>query len=162
MHIFSNRVIVLAAIGGASILVAGAFFFYAYAAPLSSQLNTGGVVSTSPGNVYLSEKEAERASSTHDVGPTPMREVHIANNGLVLLRGAEVVSISGSSIRVRMAWEGGNFNWKIKTNGKTKFFTAMGEKGTAGDIQTGDIVSVSGMLASSGEESIIIAEFLRE
>lgn len=162
MHVFSSKIISLAAIAGASILVVGTFFFYAYAAPLSSQPNAGGVVSMSPGRVYLSEKEAERVSSMPEVGPTPMREVHIANNGLVLLRGAEVISTSGSTMRVGLAWEGNNFNWKIKTNGQTKFFTATGEKGTAGDIQTGDIVSVSGMLASSGGESVIIAEFLRE
>lgn len=35
---------------------------------------------------------------------TPVLEIHIANNGVVLLRDARVVSVDGDDIRVALSW----------------------------------------------------------
>ena len=93
---------------------------------------------------------------------TPMREIHIANNGLMLLRGATVVSNSFGVIRVSMKWGFADFTWQIHTAPGTKFFTSKGEKETVEDIAAGDTVTVTGMLTGNGEEPTIVAEFVSE
>src|SRR3989344_9568304 len=92
----------------------------------------------------------------------PMKELHIANNGLVLLRGARVLDISGDSMRVAIPWSSGMLSWTVNIEGRTQFLTADGEKGARADIQTGDTVTVSGMLDAGGTNPSIVAQYVRE
>lgn len=92
----------------------------------------------------------------------PMLEIHIANNGLTLLRGAKVVSLSSDTLSVITAWDSANFTWEIRTDYFTKIFTSKGAKETLADVQVGDIITVSGQLIKGGAEPIIDAQFVRE
>lgn len=91
-----------------------------------------------------------------------MLEVHIANNGLTLLRGARVLSISGTTIRVGMAWQSSTFTWTLETNYNTRFVAQSGEKATLADITTGDVVMVTGTLRAGGSEPAIDTDYLRQ
>lgn len=109
--------------------------------------------------VYLSAKAAAAASASEKA---PMQEVHIANNGLTLLRGARVVSISGSVIRVSMIWGSSSFIWQVRTDSNTKFEMSTGESSTFANVQVGDAVTVTGMLSNSGAEPSISAQYVRD
>jgi hypothetical protein len=109
--------------------------------------------------VYLGGHGAVAATSTQSI---PTHEMNIANNGLVLLRGAHVDSISGSELHVSMSWGGSNFSWKIETNANTKFLTSIGQNATLADIQDGDFLTITGKLAGSGSDPTIQAEFVHE
>src|ERR1700721_1056186 len=73
-------------------------------------------------------------------------EMHIANNGLVLLRGAQVTSVSGDTIQVEMIWNSVQFTWTVQTDSNTQFFAPTGERETSSSVQTGSVITVTGML----------------
>jgi hypothetical protein len=89
-------------------------------------------------------------------------EVHIANNGLVYVRGAQVTSISGGVIGTSMSWGSTDFVWTVETSGTTKFLDQQGRKQTISDVKVGDIIAVTGKLVSDNNKFIINAEFVRE
>jgi hypothetical protein len=93
---------------------------------------------------------------------TPILEIHIANNGALLLRGAKVISISNTTIYVITAWDKTNFNWEIRTNPFAKFSTSKGEKLTLTDIKIDDILTVTGQLIEGGAKPIINGQFIRK
>ena len=91
-----------------------------------------------------------------------MREIHIANNGLVLLRGARVLSVSGTTIRIGIEWDSSDFTWQVNTGYNTKFFSSNGEKETFTDIAAGDSITVTGHLSGAGGNPAVDAQFVRE
>lgn len=156
----SQKILIVTGVSGALLLFATTLFYQAYAAPLIGHLGSSGVASPKNGKVYLSAEAAAVASTTPQ--KAPMLEVHIANNGLVLLRGAHVLSISGSTIHVGMAWDSSSFTWQVETNYNTKILNSKGEKQTLADIESGDTVTVTGMLVGGGGEPTVDATFVRE
>lgn len=96
---------------------------------------------------------AKSASWTPPSGKS-LLEVHIANDGTILLRGAKVVSISGTTLTVKSIWDKSEFTWKVTTNasqyGKrhfgTDFFDSKGKPLALLDIAVGDTLLVSGTL----------------
>ena len=159
LPIFSQRIFVIAAISATSAVLAGLFFYQVGAQPLSRVFGYG--AASSGNTVYLSgdTAAAAAASSTEE---SSTFEVHIANNGLTLLRGARVLSVSGSTIRVGMSWGSSDFSWKVQTTGNTKFFGPKGEKETSNDIHIGEVVTITGMIERGGAEPLINAQFVRE
>ncbi len=81
-------------------------------------------------------------------------ELHIANNGMTYIQGARVVSISGVTITLAMAWNNVTLEWAVHTDesyaGKrhfgTRFLDHAGKYISISDIHVGDIVTVSGDL----------------
>jgi hypothetical protein len=161
LQIYFNvpRKIVLGAIAALAAVVLGSVLIYeTYARPLTAQFAGA---QTNAGTVYLSPA-AEAAAQAPIAAKTPMLEMHIANNGLTLLRGARVLSVSGSTIRVGIAWSSGLFTWDINTAYNTEFFGPTGQKETLADVQPGDIVTATGNLHAGGGEPAIDAQFVRE
>jgi hypothetical protein len=97
------------------------------------------------------------------------QEVHIANNGLVLLRGAKVVSVSGSTFTLSTTWSSNVFIWTIRTNVNsigahnygTRFFDHSGDAIDLNTIQPGGFVTVTGMLDNSAKDPTIDADTVR-
>ena len=95
--------------------------------------------------------------------------MHIANNGLVLLRSAKVVSVDGNNITVSTAWGSADFKWIIridtshfdKRNFGTRFIDRDGKKGSLVDVQVGSIVTVTGALDPAAQEPTIDADSVR-
>lgn len=121
--------------------------------PSSRPQSLAPVYSLAAGKVIPEERPA---------GKPPIREVHIANTGLMLLRGATVLSNTGSEIRVGMEWGSADFAWTLKVDSNTKYLTAKGVPQTSKDVVVGDFVTVTGMLITSGAEPRIDAEYVRE
>lgn len=158
LQLLSQRVFVIAAIS-ATAAVAGGLLLYQGYSPLAQALsNTSGPVS-SANSVYLS---AAAASSSTPVVADPIREVHIANTGLTLLRGARVLSVSGSTVNVGMTWGASEFTWAVQTNYGTKFFNEQGEKDLLANIHIGDIVTVTGKISQGGVKPYINADIVRK
>ncbi|MDO8576133.1 MAG: hypothetical protein Q7R90_02360 [bacterium] len=156
-RIFSQRIFVVAALT-ATVAVAGGLLLYQGYSPLAQALsNTSGPVS-SANSVYLSAAAASSSTPVAD----PIREVHIANTGLTLLRGARVLSVSGNTFVVGMTWGASEFTWTVQTAYSTKFFNAEGEKVSAADIHAGDIVTVTGKISQGGVKPFINADVVRK
>ena len=91
----------------------------------------------------------------------PNLEVHIANNGFVLIRNATISSISGTTIEARIAWGSSTLTWEVQTNGKTDFVLSNGEKGALSGLTEGDTITITGELDPTLMEPTVIAETVR-
>lgn len=168
-----------ASVFAASLIFVGLFLYQAHAqtsatrvADASSQSSADKIYldSRAPSSAkgYLSDRV--NLSSAEAVSPVqvqktlkaPMLEVHIANNGLVLLRGARVIALSGNIIRVGMTWGTSDVTWSAATHYNTRFLTSDGQKETLGDIKVGDFVTVTGQLIASGKEPTVDTDYVRE
>ncbi len=92
----------------------------------------------------------------------PNLEVHIANNGFVLIRNATLTSISGTTIEARIAWGSSTLTWVVQTDGRTQFVQSDGEKGTFSGLKEGDTVTITGELDPTMSEPTVIAETVRK
>src|SRR3989338_7106834 len=91
----------------------------------------------------------------------PNLEVHIANNGFVLIRNATITSISGTTIEAEIAWGSSTLTWEVQTDGKTEFVLSSGEKGTLSGLTESDIITITGELDPTLTEPTVIAETVR-
>ena len=94
----------------------------------------------------------------------PIYEVHIANNGSILLKDALVISILGDDIRVGMDWDFASFSWRVQTSPTsigTKFIKPNNEKGEFSEIEVGNLITVTGRILEGGAEPVIDAQFIR-
>jgi len=146
----------------AVILVASLIFYQFFLYQVHAQLLQGRSASSSGGMVYLSVAAEMAAVASSTKKAPPMHEVTIANNGAVLLRGARVIVVNGSTMRVGITWDSGDFVWTIETLYDTKFFSSTGQKETPQDVAVGDIVTITGNLKSGGAEPTVEATFVRE
>lgn len=89
----------------------------------------------------------EHFKKAHENGST--LEVHISDNGSVLVRGAKVTALNGAVISATTAWNNSNISWMVATDANTKFSNRQGGANNLSGIAVGDIVSFSGSLASS-------------
>ena len=104
-------------------------------------------------------------------GNTPLcpLEMHIANNGLVLLRSARVVSLHGNTITVSTAWGSADFTWTVRTDlihfetrsFGTRFIDRDGKKGSLSGIKVGSVVTITGALDPVAGEPTIDADSVR-
>ncbi len=84
------------------------------------------------------EKEAKLVGST--------LEVHITNNGNVLVRGAKVTAVSGNTVTATTMWGSANITWAVNTDGNTKLLRKYGGASVLSEIAVGDFVSFQGSL----------------
>ncbi|MFN4181508.1 MAG: hypothetical protein ACK4FA_02340, partial [Candidatus Paceibacteria bacterium] len=73
-------------------------------------------------------------------------EVHINDNGSVLVRGAKVTAVSGNTITAITEWNGASVSWNINTDTATKFIELKNGQSSVSDVKVGDFVSFSGNL----------------
>lgn len=88
--------------------------------------------------------------------------ITIASDGLVHLRDARVVSISGNAIEVSVSFDGDDFAWIADTSAATKFPDGSGRNQSISAIRSGDIVDVTGELQSGGATPTLAATFVRD
>lgn len=90
--------------------------------------------------------ESKAFRTPHSLGST--LEVHFYDNGKVLVRGAQVTSISGTTINASVVWGSVTLPWAINTTG-AEFITKHGGKSSVSETQVGDYVSFSGTLQTT-------------
>lgn len=96
-------------------------------------------------------------------------EVHIANNGLVLLRSASVIKIEGKTLTLSTAWGRTNILWTVRTDASdfeghhygTKILDRTGKTGVFDDIHVGGQVTITGMLDQNAADPTITAATVR-
>ncbi len=76
-------------------------------------------------------------------------EVHITGNGNALVRGAKVVSVSGTDVSATTAFGPSTLSWIIHTDTSTQFVRRFGGASSVAEITAGDTISFSGPLATS-------------
>ena len=150
----SNKVLVLGL--GAVVLLSALVIAVGSFRSMSAQ-----TVHTSQSTPGIADLNPENNVTAMPASTAPMREVHIANNGLVLLRGARVVSTSGSTFTVSMGWGEVDMQWKIQTDQSTTYFKQTGEKSAITAIHRGDFVTVTGMFDVSASQETINADVVR-
>ncbi len=161
MNINIRRAFKIIAISVVPAFLLGLLWYQAYAQSSARQFNDHTMEDASSGVAHLSARAGEKTDISPKKKPA-MFEIHIASNGAMFLQGAQVISISGDSIRVVTAWDSGDFTWGVQKNFFTKFITAKGKKTTFASIHIGDILTVSGKLIKGGAEPVIDADLVRE
>jgi hypothetical protein len=100
------------------------------------------------------------ASGPAAVGST--LEMHINNNGSVLVRGAKITSISGSTINATEAWGSFSVNWVINTTSSTKLQLRYGAAATFSEFSVGDYISFSGSMNTTQSTATVNANVVKD
>ena len=100
------------------------------------------VASANEGN--RGDKNENRSAATQRV------EVAINASGNVLVRGAKVTGISGSTLTVTTTAGASTLSWAVTTDGSTAFVTSVGAGSSLAQISVGDTVSFAGALTGTG------------
>lgn len=77
-------------------------------------------------------------------------EVAINASGNVLVRGAKVTGISGSTLTVTTTAGASTLSWAVTTDSSTAFVTSAGSGSSLAQISVGDTVSFAGALTGTG------------
>ncbi len=77
-------------------------------------------------------------------------EVAINASGNVLVRGAKVTGINGSTLTVTTTAGASTLSWAVTTDSSTAFVTSSGSGSSLAQISVGDTVSFAGALTGSG------------
>ena len=155
----ANRIAVL-------LFASAVFFAFSLAAFFFSLPAQSAAAEGRPAFASASMPAAAAAATGSSLWPL---EIHIANNGLILLRSARVVSISGSTLTVSTAWGSSDFTWTVQTNATrfetrdfgTRFLNRDGKKSSLANIQEGDLVTITGALDPAAQEPVIKADSVR-
>lgn len=107
---------------------------------------------------FVQNAEAKN-SGPHAVGSK--LEVAISDNGRVIVRGAEVIEVSGDMIRARTEWGATALSWAVRTDSETDFVSKEGSGSDLGDVAIGDYVSFSGQLNESQSSFTVDADAVR-
>lgn len=125
----------------------------------SAALLAGLVVGVSAQTVSGSAN-ADIAGTARAVGSTI--ELHINNNGTVLIRGIKVSSVSGGIVSGTIAWGSYALPITINTASATKVSRRFGAATTVGQISTGDYVSIEGTLDQTQSALTVNATFIKD
>jgi len=107
---------------------------------------------------FVQNAEA-RNNGPHAVGSK--LEVAISDNGRVIVRGAEVIEVSGDTLRARTEWGATALTWTVVTDGDTDFVTKGGSGSDFNDVSIGDYVSFSGQVLESESSFTIDGDAVR-
>ena len=113
---------------------------------------------SSPKKVFLSSA-ATPASTSSRTGT--MLGLNIANNGLVLVRDARILSIAPYTFTASLSWGSENFTWSVRVPYNTKFIHRDGKAGVLADLKEGDTVTITGQLDTNATEPTINAQYVR-
>ncbi len=77
-------------------------------------------------------------------------EIAVNASGNVLVRGAKVTGINGSTLTVSTTAGASTLSWAVTTDSSTAFVTSSGSGSSLAQITVGDTVSFAGALTGSG------------
>ena len=83
-------------------------------------------------------------------------EVHMMDNGKVLVRGAKVTSVSSSTINAGITWGTGTLNFAVQTDSNTELIRRYGGNSQLSEISAGDFISFMGMLGPNFSLPVVV------
>ncbi|MDO8522866.1 MAG: DUF5666 domain-containing protein [bacterium] len=83
-------------------------------------------------------------------------EIHVTDSGRVLVRGAKVTSISGSTINATATWGSAVFNWGVVTDSSTEWVRRSGGNSSISEVSVGDFISFQGALDTTVASPITV------
>jgi hypothetical protein len=139
------------ALGG--LVMAGLLFAGLVKAEENGNKGNGGMMRGLGGMVARVFKHKEEA---HATGST--LEVHIYDDGSVLVRGAKVTGVSGDVISAHTDWDEVKLNWAVDTGtlGTAKFFRRLGGISNIDEVSVGDMISFHGKLVTSTSSPLTV------
>lgn len=84
------------------------------------------------------------------VPATQRVEIGINASGEVLVRGAKITGVNGSTLTVTTTAGASTLSWAVTTDSSTTFITSSGSASSLAQIAVGDTVSFAGSLTGSG------------
>ncbi|MBI5457677.1 hypothetical protein HY971_03065 [Candidatus Kaiserbacteria bacterium] len=101
--------------------------------------------------IIAAADEGRGTRDIRDTRPLAQRvEIAITDSGNVLVRGAKVTGITGSTLTVTTTAGSSTLSWAVTTNSSTVFVTSTGSGSSLGAISVGDTVSFVGVLSGNG------------
>ena len=89
-------------------------------------------------------------------------EVHINDDGKVLVRGAKVTAINGNAISATTSWGNALLTWTVNVDGNTEFIPRSGGAVNLGEVAVGDTVSFQGQLATASGGLVVNAKVVKD
>lgn len=85
-------------------------------------------------------------------------EVHIYDNGRMVLHGAQVVQVAGTTFYARSTWGSSSMRWVVRTDDTTRVIRRFGTETTIAEIKVGDILSIEGDFMASSDSLSVVAK----
>lgn len=130
-------------------IMAGATLLASFAAVLPGALAKDG----GDNNEQKTRQELKAVGST--------LEIHIFDNGKVLVRGAKVTAVSGNTVSATTAWSSTSIAWTVATDGSTEFVRRSSGQSGVSEITVGDYISFNGDLVATGSGFTVNASVLK-
>ena len=105
------------------------------------------------------ENKGQHEMEVRKLGST--LELHIFDDGKVLLRGAKVTAVNPTSVNASFSWGSYTLNGVITTDGSTNIIRKYGGRGTLAEFSVGDILSVQGILVPGQSQPTILARIIK-
>lgn len=156
-HTTSKRLIVAVAVSMGILLFSIAY--YVYSTKIQPARSAFASTATAAGAIQVAP--SAKMNSTSNVY-TPILEVHIAHNGLSLIRGARVTQVLNNAVIAMSDWGDFHSEWNVYVNSDTKFFNRDGTPGSTTAINVGDYISITGDLRGTVSKPQIIAQFIHK
>lgn len=118
---------------------------------------TSATVALSYGGMHTASAVEDKAAPAQSLF-RPVQEMHIANTGATLLRGAKITAISPTFILVSLGWGATSLAWTVPNDPNTHYVDSHGEKIDRSALSSGDIVTITGSLV---EQGTVDAQYVR-
>lgn len=83
-------------------------------------------------------------------------EVHILDSGKILVRGAKVTSVSGSTVNAATTWGSVSLAWAVNTDTSTEWVRRFGGSSSVSEISVGDFISFHGDLVTTTASPVTV------
>jgi hypothetical protein len=127
-------------------------------------VSTGGLVASAEKGGNDGNENREEKSNTgmghKSVGSS--LEVHINDNGKVLVRGAEITAISGTTITAKNMFGSYAMIWTVRTDTDTKFVRKHGGASVVSELSVGDFMSFSGAFDTTATTPTVNASLIKD
>lgn len=118
-------------------------------------------------SVVRADNDNKRGNDDHERERKEIRasgstlEVHINDNGKVLVRGAKVSSVSASSIMATTSWGTASVPWTVNISSNTEMNRRFGGKLQMSEISVGDFISFQGDLVQGSSGFVVNAKVVK-
>ena len=89
-------------------------------------------------------------------------EVHITDDGKMILHGAQVIQVAGTTFYARSMWGNSSMRWIVRTDENTKVTRRFDTSTSVAEIRPGDIISVEGEFLAGSDSISVVAKKIKD